>query len=45
MAASALAGLLLAVMSGIEALGKAGKSGASLRSTAETALAVLPRRR
>jgi TetR/AcrR family transcriptional regulator, transcriptional repressor for nem operon len=39
----ALAGLLLAVLRGIEALGKAGKSEASLRSIAETALAVLPR--
>jgi hypothetical protein len=35
--------LLLAVLRGIEALGKAGKSEASLRSIAETALAVLPR--
>ncbi|WP_166459358.1 TetR family transcriptional regulator C-terminal domain-containing protein [Amycolatopsis pithecellobii] len=39
----ALAGLLLAVLRGIEALGKADKSEASLRSIAETALAVLPR--
>jgi AcrR family transcriptional regulator len=39
----ALAGLLLAVLRGIEALGKAGKSEASLRGIAETALAALPR--
>ncbi|MGC7098144.1 TetR/AcrR family transcriptional regulator [Amycolatopsis lurida] len=39
----ALAGLLLAAVRGIEALGKAGKSEASLLSVAETALAVLPR--
>lgn len=39
----ALAGLLLGVLRGIEALGKAGKSEDSLRSIAETALAVLPR--
>ncbi|TWP48008.1 TetR/AcrR family transcriptional regulator [Lentzea tibetensis] len=37
----ALAGLLLAVLRGIEALGKAGKT--SLHEIAETALAVLPR--
>ncbi|MCX5238788.1 TetR/AcrR family transcriptional regulator [Streptomyces prunicolor] len=38
-----LAGLLLAVLRGIEALGKGGSSPDSLRSIAETALAVLPR--
>jgi TetR/AcrR family transcriptional regulator, transcriptional repressor for nem operon len=38
-----LAGLLLAVLRGIEALGKGGSSPASLRAIAETALAVLPR--
>jgi TetR/AcrR family transcriptional repressor of nem operon len=37
-----LAGLLLAVLRGIEALGKGGRSPASLRAIAETALAVLP---
>jgi TetR/AcrR family transcriptional repressor of nem operon len=37
-----LAGLLLAVLRGIEALGKGGSSPASLRAIAETALAVLP---
>jgi AcrR family transcriptional regulator len=39
----ALAGLLLAVLRGIEALGKGGRSPGSLRAIAETALAVLPR--
>jgi AcrR family transcriptional regulator len=39
------AGLLLAVLRGIEALGKGGSSPASLRAIAETALAVLPCRR
>jgi AcrR family transcriptional regulator len=38
-----LAGLILAVLRGIEALGKAGKSRAALRGIADTALAVLPR--
>lgn len=38
-----LAGLLLAVLRGIEALGKAGKSRASLTSIADAALATLPR--
>lgn len=38
-----LAGLLLAVHRGIEALGKAGIDESTLRSTAETALARLPR--
>jgi len=38
-----LAGLLLAVLRGIEALGKGGGSPDSLRAIAETALAVLPR--
>ncbi len=38
-----LAGLLLAVLRGIEALGKADTSPDSLRTIAETALAVLPR--
>jgi AcrR family transcriptional regulator len=38
-----VAGLLLAVLRGIEALGKAGKSRASLISIADAALAVLPR--
>jgi TetR/AcrR family transcriptional regulator, transcriptional repressor for nem operon len=37
-----LAGLLLAVLRGIEALGKGGSSPDSLRAIAETALAVLP---
>jgi AcrR family transcriptional regulator len=37
-----LAGLLLAVLRGIEALGKGGSSPASLRAIAETAVAVLP---
>jgi AcrR family transcriptional regulator len=37
-----LAGLLLAVLRGIEALGKGGSSPASLRGIAETAVAVLP---
>jgi TetR/AcrR family transcriptional repressor of nem operon len=37
-----LAGLLLAVLRGIEALGKGGGSPESLRAIAETALAVLP---
>jgi len=39
----ALAVLLLAVLRGIEALGKAGKDEAGLGTIAETALAVLPR--
>lgn len=39
----ALAGLLLAVLRGIEALDKAGKSEASLRGIAAAALATLPR--
>jgi TetR/AcrR family transcriptional repressor of nem operon len=39
----ALAGLLLAVLRGIEALGKAGKSEASLGGIAAAALATLPR--
>lgn len=39
-----LAALLLAVLRGIEALGKAGKDKASLNSIAEAALATLPRR-
>ncbi|MER5472580.1 TetR/AcrR family transcriptional regulator [Streptomyces sp. NPDC002935] len=38
-----LAGLLLAVLRGIEALGKGGGNPDSLRAIAETALAVLPR--
>jgi AcrR family transcriptional regulator len=38
-----LAGLLLAVLRGIEALGKAGSNPDSLRAIAETALALLPR--
>jgi AcrR family transcriptional regulator len=38
-----LAGLVLAVLRGIEALGKAGKDGPALQAIAETALAVLPR--
>jgi AcrR family transcriptional regulator len=38
-----LAGLVLAVLRGIEALGKAGKDRAALQAIAETALAVLPR--
>jgi TetR/AcrR family transcriptional regulator, transcriptional repressor for nem operon len=38
-----LAGLLLAVLRGIEALGKGGSSPDSLRAIAETAMAVLPR--
>jgi AcrR family transcriptional regulator len=37
-----LAGLLLAVLRGIEALGKGGSGPASLRAIAETAVAVLP---
>jgi AcrR family transcriptional regulator len=41
--AARLAGLLLAVLRGIEALGKGGGSPDSLRAIAETALAVLPR--
>jgi TetR/AcrR family transcriptional regulator, transcriptional repressor for nem operon len=40
---SRLAGLLLAVLRGIEALGKGGSSPESLHAIAETALAVLPR--
>lgn len=39
----ALAVLLLAVLRGIEALGKGGKDEAALHTVAETALAVLPR--
>jgi AcrR family transcriptional regulator len=39
----ALATMLLAVLRGIEALGKAGKDGRTLHTIAETALAVLPR--
>ncbi|MDQ1424463.1 MAG: hypothetical protein QOD72_1961, partial [Acidimicrobiaceae bacterium] len=35
--------LLLAVLRGIEALGKAGKSKSALRGIAATVLAVLPR--
>ncbi|HEX7304805.1 TetR/AcrR family transcriptional regulator [Lentzea sp.] len=38
-----LAGLVLAVLRGIEALGKAGKDEEFLHSVAETALSVLPR--
>jgi AcrR family transcriptional regulator len=38
-----LAALLLAVLRGVEALGKAGRDPASLRSIADTALATLPR--
>jgi TetR/AcrR family transcriptional repressor of nem operon len=38
-----LAGLILAILRGIEALGKAGKSKAALRGIADAALAVLPR--
>jgi AcrR family transcriptional regulator len=38
-----LAGLLLAVLRGIEALGKGGTSPDSLRAIAETALSLLPR--
>jgi AcrR family transcriptional regulator len=38
-----LAGLLLAVLRGIEALGKGGSSPDSLRTIAETALSLLPR--
>lgn len=38
-----LAGMLLAVLRGIEALGKAGKDGRDLHSIVETALALLPR--
>lgn len=38
-----LAGLLLAVLRGIEALGKGGSSPGALRAIAETALALLPR--
>jgi AcrR family transcriptional regulator len=41
--AARLGGLVLAVLRGIEALGKGGGSPASLRAIAETALAVLPR--
>jgi len=39
-----LAALLLAVLRGIEALGKGGSSPESLRAIADTALALLPRR-
>jgi AcrR family transcriptional regulator len=38
-----LADLVLALLRGIEALGKAGKDEAALRALAETAIAVLPR--
>jgi AcrR family transcriptional regulator len=38
-----LAGLVLAVLRGIEALGKAGKDQATLQTIAETAIALLPR--
>ena len=38
-----LAGLLLAVLRGIEALGKGGSGPESLRAIAETAMAILPR--
>jgi TetR/AcrR family transcriptional regulator, transcriptional repressor for nem operon len=38
-----LAGLVLAVLRGIEALGKAGKDGPALQAIAETALALIPR--
>ncbi|MEV7043267.1 TetR/AcrR family transcriptional regulator [Amycolatopsis sp. NPDC051061] len=38
-----LAGLLLAVLRGIEALGKGGATPAALRAIAETALALLPK--
>lgn len=38
-----LAGLLLAVLRGIEALGKGGSSPGALRAIADTALALLPR--
>jgi TetR/AcrR family transcriptional repressor of nem operon len=38
-----LAGLMLAILRGIEALGKAGKSKSALRGIADAALAVLPR--
>jgi AcrR family transcriptional regulator len=38
-----LAGLMLAILRGIEALGKAGKSKSSIRGIADAALAVLPR--
>ena len=38
-----LAVLLLAVLRGIEALGKAGKDGKSLRAIADSAIALLPR--
>jgi AcrR family transcriptional regulator len=38
-----LAGLILAILRGIEALGKAGKSKSALRGIADAALAVLPR--
>lgn len=38
-----LALLLLAVLRGIEALGKAGKDEAALRAVADTALDLLPR--
>lgn len=39
----ALAGMLLAVTRGIEAVGRAGTDGAALRSMADQALALLPR--
>jgi TetR/AcrR family transcriptional repressor of nem operon len=38
-----LAGLILAILRGIEALGKAGKSKSALRAIADGALALLPR--
>jgi AcrR family transcriptional regulator len=38
-----LAGLILAILRGIEALGKAGRSKSALRGIAEAALGVLPR--
>lgn len=38
-----LAGLILAILRGIEALGKAGKSKSALRGIADAALALLPR--
>lgn len=38
-----LAALLLAVLRGTEALGKAGEDGKTLHSIVETALALLPR--
>jgi TetR/AcrR family transcriptional repressor of nem operon len=38
-----LAGLIVAVLRGIEALGKAGKSKSALRGIADTAIALIPR--